>query len=408
MASVKLYLDTRNRLKDQTYPLKLSVCHQRQTKLIPLEISIRPEQWCGDKIVEHAKERQLNSYLRQRLVNAEDTLLDLKRTGKLKLLSATDLKKIIENYGVEKVDEPEPIRGYLVRDHFERFIGLKNNKSTKELYQYTLNKIGDCANLDELCFEDITVGWLKEFEMEMSLTCSVNTRSIHFRNLRAVFNDAIDEDLISQNVYPFKKFRIKSQETEKRNLSLKELRLLKDCTCKPHQEKYRDIFMLMFYLIGINAVDLLHLKEIKDGRIRYRRRKTGKLYNVKLPNEALEIFERYRGENYLLNVMDSYTNYKDFVHRMNENLKEIGEMRVVNGEMVQIPLNPELTTYFARHTWATLAGELDIPKETIAAGLGHGGNTTTDIYINFDLKKVDMANQKVINYVVRGKRRNVK
>ena len=62
---------------------------------------------------------------------------------------------------------------------------------------------------------------------------------------------------------------------------------------------------------------------------------------------------------------------------------------------------PNLTTYWARHTWATIASELDIPKETIAAALGHGGNSVTDIYINFDKKKIDVANRKVIDYVVK-------
>ncbi len=63
------------------------------------------------------------------------------------------------------------------------------------------------------------------------------------------------------------------------------------------------------------------------------------------------------------------------------------------------PIFPKISTYWARHTWATIASELDIPKETIAAALGHGGNTVTDIYIDFDQKKVDEANRKIIAYL---------
>lgn len=62
-------------------------------------------------------------------------------------------------------------------------------------------------------------------------------------------------------------------------------------------------------------------------------------------------------------------------------------------------LFPNITSYWARHTWATIAASLDIPKETIAAALGHGGNTTTDIYIDFDRRKVDEANRKVIDFL---------
>jgi integrase len=74
------------------------------------------------------------------------------------------------------------------------------------------------------------------------------------------------------------------------------------------------------------------------------------------------------------------------------------------GKKIFKPLFPELTTYWARHTWATIAASLDIPKETIAAALGHGGNTVTDIYIDFDQRKVDDANRRVIDYVLYDKR----
>ena len=70
-----------------------------------------------------------------------------------------------------------------------------------------------------------------------------------------------------------------------------------------------------------------------------------------------------------------------------------------HGKKYREPLYPQLTMYWARHTWATIAASLDIPKETIAAALGHGGNTVTDIYIDFDQKKVDEANRKVIDHV---------
>ena len=70
------------------------------------------------------------------------------------------------------------------------------------------------------------------------------------------------------------------------------------------------------------------------------------------------------------------------------------------GEEKEItPRFPGISSYWSRHTWATIAASLDIPKETIAAALGHGGNTVTDIYIDFDQRKVDEANRKVIDYV---------
>ena len=87
---------------------------------------------------------------------------------------------------------------------------------------------------------------------------------------------------------------------------------------------------------------------------------------------------------------------------MGNSLKQIGETerKGLGGKKIRKPLFPDLSSYWSRHTWATIAAELDIPKETISAALGHNiGSAVTSIYINFDYKKVDDANRKVIDYV---------
>lgn len=247
-----------------------------------------------------------------------------------------------------------------------------------------------------------------EFEKFLERTSpSANARAVHFRNIRAVFNDAIDDEVTT--CYPFRKFKIKTQPTAKRSLSVESLRTLMDFPVEEYQRKYRDIFVLMFYLCGINAVDLLNAKPdaIRNGRLEYIRAKTHKQYSVKIEPEAMEIIDRYRGKDYLLEIMDSRANYIDFLRRMDKALKQIGPMERhgLGGKKTRHPLFPDLSQYWCRHTWATIAAELDIPKETIAAGLGHGGNTVTDIYIRFDLRKVDEANRRVIDYVL-GKRQH--
>ncbi|MFR9166829.1 MAG: hypothetical protein ACLVKO_11645 [Dysgonomonas sp.] len=111
-------------------------------------------------------------------------------------------------------------------------------------------------------------------------------------------------------------------------MAVDELVLLRDYPCEEYLEKYRDIFMLIFYLIGINIIDLLHLKEIRKGNIEYRRAKTGRLYTIKVLPEAQVIFDKYKGKDYLLDVLDVYSNYKDFTHRLNRNLKRIGRVEI--------------------------------------------------------------------------------
>lgn len=153
---------------------------------------------------------------------------------------------------------------------------------------------------------------------------SANTRAIHFRNIRAVFNDAIDDEVTS--MYPFRKFKIRSAPTRKRSLSADDMRTLINYPCEEYQIIYRDMFILMFYLCGINAVDLLNARPdaLCNGRLEYVRAKTHKPYSVKVEPEAMEIINRYRGKRFLLNIMDTRKNYKDFLHRMGNALKQIG------------------------------------------------------------------------------------
>ena len=173
-----------------------------------------------------------------------------------------------------------------------------------------------------------------------------------------------------------------------------------------YQQQYIDMFKLIFMLVGINMVDLCHLKEIADGRITYHRAKTGALLSIKVEPEALEIIERYRGIDWLINILDRYKDHRNYIHRMNNTLKKIGPTkREGRGGKKKIDaLFPNLSTYWARHSWATIAASLDIPKETIGHALGHSANSVKDIYIEFDQRKVDKANRKVLDWVLYGKK----
>lgn len=408
MATVKLTLDTRTAKKDGTYPVKLYVSHRGEDFFISTSISVAIGDWKG-KEKEPTKSKALNSVLNQILVQTQAHIYKLRADGKLAGMDKVALRKTLASGSFEQTEEQS--ESVLLNDYFVEFINGKQRRGTKAVYEQTLAKVGKYYDMSNLSFGDINLVWLREFERKLLEDgLSINTISIHFRNLRSIFNNAIDEDRIEQNLYPFRKFKIKSERTQKRSLAVEQLRELRDYECQEHQCKYRDIFMLMFYLLGINSVDLFALKEISNGRIEFRRAKTGRLYSIKVEPEAMEIINRYRGKEYLLDVCDNYGNYIDFRHRMNKNLQEIGTMEWVanaaknpmytkkNKKRVT-PLFPELTTYWARHTWATIAASLDVPKETIAAALGHGGNSVTDIYINFDNKKIDEANRRVVDYL---------
>lgn len=401
MAIIKIYLDKRTIRKDGTSPLKLSIHHKGRTSLLSLNTYIPAQNWdeMSAKVIGLPNRVSLNAFLFQKRLDAENTVFRLSSSGALGSMSLTQLKEAILGKETKKADE----HGFA--STFRKFIEQKERPGTKGVYRQTLSKLyAFCPELDEISYEEITKGWLTDFDAFMARTApSRNARNIHLRNIRAVFNYAIDEEYTT--LYPFRRFKIRAEETRKRSLSVEQLRMLRDYPCEEHQAKYRDIFLLMFYLLGINPVDLLQAKksDVSEGRLEYRRAKTGKLYSVKIEPEAWEIIQRYAGEGkWLLDVADRYGNYKDFLHRMNRELKRIGPVKRIGrgGKKAIAPLFPELSAYWARHSWATAAYLLDVPRETISEALGHEiGSRVTSIYIAFDRRKVDKANRRVLDYL---------
>lgn len=403
MVTTKLYLDTRYSKEGVPGSLKLCIVKRGKSALIPLSILILPKQWDkrSQKIINHPNKLALNNYLLNRCTVANSLIYKLIENGELADMSITDVKHRIES----EFDPTQERDRTLFADRFLLFAEMKK-ESTKACYMHTYGRMkAFYDNLSELHFEDITHEWLVQFDnwMSTSGSRSKNARNIHLRNIRSVFNAAIDDGITSH--YPFRRFKIKSVATPKRALTVEDLRKLFNAELEPHAEKYLDCFKLIFFLVGINVIDLCNLKKIDNGRIEYYRAKTNRFYSIKVEPEALNIINRHRGKNQLLNIMDRYKNHKDYMHRLNENLQKIGNVECVGrgGKKSYKPYFPCLTTYWARHSWATIAASLDIPKETIAAALGHGGYTVTDIYIDFDRKKVDEANRKVIDWVLYGK-----
>lgn len=290
--------------------------------------------------------------------------------------------------------------------YIDDFVRGKDKQSTKLVYLTTRKRIYDYDK--SATFDSITKQWLNEFYAhEIGRGRKVNGVAIDLRNIRTVFNWAIDNDITTK--YPFRKYSIKQEKVRDFTMSAAQLVELRDYPVEPQQERYRDLFMLSFYLIGINISDLLQLKEMNNGRIVYRRNKTGRIYDIKVEPEALNIIRKYRGKDHLLCILDGSKNeYKDirkFNSLMNEGLKRIGrkeEARNSRGrkfmKLVE-PLFPQIETYTARRTWATIASKLDIPKDVIGKGLGHSEwfSSTTDIYIDFDSSKIDKANRQVLD-----------
>lgn len=308
------------------------------------------------------------------------------------------LAEFKERILTEVINKPTKPKGCFV-DIFKEFAD-NHNESTKELYYYSLRRIEQFDNaISTRSIDEIGIPWLTRFESWLAQTNSKNARNILLRNIRAVFNYALDCEYTTN--YPFRRFKIRPEATRKRAMTVEQLRSLAVYPVEDYQVFYRDMFVLMFCLIGINVVDLYSLGSIVDGRVEYRRAKTHRLYSIKVEPEAQAIIDKYHGTKNLLCIADRWTTHSQFGKQMNKALKRMGEMQRVGrgGKKVFEPIVPGLTTYWARHTWATIAASLDVPKETIAHALGHGNDTVTDVYIDFDKRKVDEANRKVLDFV---------
>lgn len=255
-------------------------------------------------------------------------------------------------------------------------------------------------------FTSVDKAWIDDFVRYMGDKISVNYKAFILYKVRSVFNWALDNDLT--NSYPFRRYKIKMEKTPINNISVEQLRAIRDCPLDKCRAMYRDLFMLSFYLCGINTADLLTLKDenLQNGRIRYRRKKTGKLYNIPVPPEAMEIIRRYKGKNWLLSPLDNNASYRNYYRHWYTGLKQIGAKEVIKRthgpgrpSARYRPIVDNLTVYTARYTFASIGAELEIPRETIALCLGHSWADVTSHYIAYDQKRIDNAVREIVDYV---------
>ena len=341
-----------------------------------------------------AKSSALNKYL----IDVEE--ICLKNTG----LDNKSLKAKIENIVFSKNASKKTRLMKFLSDYASR----QRKEGTKDIYMRTYKRVMKFDKSATL--ESVNKEWLERYEAFFSDRLAVNTISLDLRNIRTVFNKAIDNELINND--PFRKFKIKSEKVPIRNLSAEQIRKIYYGEISDWQEEYRDMFILSFFMCGINAADLLSCKKLTNGRLVYNRMKTGKAYSIPVIKEAHEIIKRYKGEKFLLKPLDSGISIRSYVHNWNEALKKLGTYEIVKDKLGKkrkreynkiLGNDVDITTYSARYSFASIAAEIDIPRDVIALCLGHSWVDVTSHYIAYDNKKIDDAVRKVVDYVLYGK-----
>ena len=405
MATTRFYLDLRGRAKDGKGSIVITIYHNRTTAMIPTGVRVAPNEWDGKHVVRIVGCDAINARLCDKKAKIDKAIAVLSIDERFDSMTAPQVKDIVKSEKVVK-------KSHLVSELFTEYLTLDLKEGTKEIYRTTLSKVLSFGGKN-LKMEDINLKWIHQFERFLARTQGVNGRAIYLRSLRAVCNYALHTKAVTE--YPFANFSIRQEPTKKRSVSIELFRKFLGYPAPPHLARYRDYFLLMFYLIGMNSKDLLLARKesVVGDRLEYIREKTHKKYSIKIEPEARELLERYEGKGYLLEAMDKCVHYKSFAREINDGLKEIGD---VKWEMIPDPEDlfgtprliktvkpviPEISTYYARHCWATFAHEAGVSLDVISQALGHSsGNRTTLIYVKFDQEKVDRANRTVIDFLL--------
>ena len=223
-----------------------------------------------------------------------------------------------------------------------------------------------------------------------------NSCSYYMRNLRAIYNRAVNEGLVVQR-NPFKHVYTGIDKTKKRAVSLSVIRRIRDLDLNKKSLIFaRDIFMFSFYTRGMSFVDMCYLNKenLQGNYLRYKRQKTGQELQIRIEKDLRVLIDRYASplSDYLLPMLrngDRYQDYRRRQRRLNKLIRELGD---------RLQLDMPLTFYVARHSWATLAHENDVPVSVISDCMGHTSEKTTRIYLDrIDTKRLDRANRLVIN-----------
>ena len=254
-------------------------------------------------------------------------------------------------------------------------------------------------NDEDLSFEHIDKALMEDYEAYLkSSGIKRNTSSFYMRNLRSIYNQAVEQGLTSQKE-PFKRVYTGIDKTVKRAISLGSIKRIKELELSGYasMDFARDMFLLSFYMRGISFIDMAYLrkKDLLNGFITYSRKKTGQQLTIRWEKPMQEILGKYdiNPTQYLLPIIETEdgTERRQYLRKMatiNRELKKIGKI-------AHIPI--PLSMYVSRHSWASIARKENISLSVISEGMGHNSEVTTQIYLaSIQTSAIDNANKKIL------------
>ena len=334
-------------------------------------------------------------------------LCSIKRDIQFEIKRFENLVEEMENkdYSINELmslcrDEPLSKNGvfeYLGKQ-IERLRSLGRIRSC-EAMQSTLHSFRKFRGEIDISFTKLDKDVIEQYEAYLRKRgLSRNTTSFYMRNFRSAYRTAVEEG-ITNDVHPFCKVYTGVDKTTKRAITIDDIRRIKylNTSNRPALDFAKDILLFSFYTRGMSFVDMAYLrkKDIANGYITYYRKKTGQQLSVELVPDILDIISKYHNETqYLLPLIlvengTERKQYRNQMMKINRNLKKIGKM---------INLSVPLSTYVARHAWATIARDKGISLSVISKGLGHDSEITTQIYLDsLQNSKIDKANRLILS-----------
>ncbi len=395
MATLNLVLDKRRKSQDNKFPLVFRIYAGNKSRDLPTGIRIALSQF-NSKSGEIVDDYIANNTLQ---------ILRVEHLQKLNLYT-------LKNKGVENAQEVKSyLQGklsheYTIYSFWQEQIDSLNSigrTGTARSYKIALSSISKQVNLIKP-FENF--GYKDLIELETTLYkngMTINGVSVYLRTLKAIYNKAINLDIVGYEHYPFRKFKIKKGAITPRVMNIVELKAYFNLQLDKKSLYYKSwlIGKLIFMLRGINSRDLLMLnsRNFNNGRIIYRRAKTKKIYSIPLLPEMVEVFKEFTPNEISLLDTVNESDIKDpiaFVEIMAQKLKVINAHLKKIGKM--IGSNEPITTYVFRYTFSNVAKQMGYSKDLISEALGHNyGNSTTSHYLEqFHQDELDELTMRVI------------
>ena len=407
--TIEAVLYTSKTLSNGQHPIMLRLTKDRKRKYISLHISLAPQYWDAEKCKPRRncpdKER-IEALIQQKTQEFQGQVMDFK----------TNDKEYTLNTLVEKVSRKvvrQTVGDYL-NDYIDRLLAEKRVGNAKTFQELRTSLTKFCCSLD-FYFIDIDTEWLKRYEqwLRVEKHYSDNSIGIRFRSLRALYNSAITDGLIKKTNYPFDTFKVSrfKEATAKRSLTKEDIRRIMDCEVqtltkypKPFLQLAKDLFLFSYLSCGINLTDILHIRyaDIVDGRLVINRQKTGKLLSFQLQPAALDILAKYRQPNahpqdYIFPVLrrSVHVTAQQQYGRVQRTNRRINRYLKLIGEHLNLPIT--LTTYVARHSFATVLKRSGVSTSIISESLGHSSEKITQIYLDsFENSQIDAAMQHLL------------